>query len=468
MTSGAPVTSSGNISLSFVNQSGRKVFAAPESGSGAPDFRLLRISDIFSTVGVNNPFLAASGSCPTGQMLNYVSATDTLTCTSYVLASDSVGNAQIANNAVTNTKIQNGAVTTDKIADGAVTASKLADLPASKITSGTVDVARLPAADGNTSDNQGGIVSAVTQAFKGLKTFLDGLQVGWTSMACTSSNQGSLRFNNTTKQLEVCNGLNWSRLPREASGIIFVDQENGNDANSGLNASEAVKTMQEAVNRIPEGTAGIIRLANHYNFGASEFVNIHYKRVRLELNGWELRFNDFTTEPLHSAYARRGAFILHPMSDLTVIIVDGKIILGPNSTGKSLSPYSTGVFQFSQFAMQASLFLYIGSGAGGNWAEVNAGCLVSVHEWSAAGGGLFQVGLYPHYNRTLQLNGSDTCFIATKGRVFSIYAAIGNNDDSGYIKRDTSPISLTDPTVVTGLVRDSNNVPRNVISNIVF
>jgi hypothetical protein len=181
-----------------------------------------------------------------------------------------------------------------------------------------------------------------------------------------------------------------------------------------------------------------------------------------------LRFNDFITDPGHSAFARRGAFVLQPMSDLTVIIVDGKIILGPNPTGKSLSPYSSGVFQFSEGAMQASLFLNISSVAGGNWAEVNAGCLVSVMEWSAGGGGLFQVGFYPHFNRTLQLNGSDTCFIATKGRVFSIYAVIGNNDNTGYIKRYTSPISLTDPTVVIGLVRDSNNVPRNVISNIVF
>jgi len=90
-SSGGPITSSGTISLSFNNQSNRVILASPENGSsGVPVFRQLRITDIRSASTGNPSFLAATGACPSGQVLNYNAPTDQLTCQNFELGADQI------------------------------------------------------------------------------------------------------------------------------------------------------------------------------------------------------------------------------------------------------------------------------------------------------------------------------------------------------------------------------------------
>jgi len=193
---GTPITTSGNINLSFNTQNQGHVLAAPNSSNGVPTFRLLRMSDIRSSATGNPPFFNMSGSCPNGQFLTYNAVTDQISCQNYVLA------------------------------DGAVTNSKLAnDLDASKITQGTIDSQRLPTA----TSTQSGVVNTLAQSFAGLKTFINGIHVsenasfggvikiGSSSAPCDSSLEGSVRYNSSIKQIQLCNGTQWQNIGSSSS-----------------------------------------------------------------------------------------------------------------------------------------------------------------------------------------------------------------------------------------------------------
>lgn len=69
------------------------------------------------------------------------------------LGTNAVTESKVATDAVSTDKIQNGAVTRDKIQDGAVTNSKVATgLSASKLTTGTLPIARLPTGAHNSNN----------------------------------------------------------------------------------------------------------------------------------------------------------------------------------------------------------------------------------------------------------------------------------------------------------------------------
>lgn len=113
------------------------------------------------------------------------------------------------------------------------TCANIGNLDAAKITTGTMNRAQLPIANGNTAGSESGILSGVAQAIKGVKTFLNDIIVngnatisGSLSSAslslgssevklipaastCNSANEGAVKYNKTTKKLEFCNGTTW-------------------------------------------------------------------------------------------------------------------------------------------------------------------------------------------------------------------------------------------------------------------
>ena len=71
--------------------------------------------------------------------------TGTITAASGIIANATIGTAQIIDQAVTNAKIGNLAVGTAQIADAAIVDAKVSNLSAGKITTGTLDAARIGA-----------------------------------------------------------------------------------------------------------------------------------------------------------------------------------------------------------------------------------------------------------------------------------------------------------------------------------
>ena len=116
--SGSPVTSSGTLGFSWVNQSANLVLAGPTTGSAAPTFRALVAGDIPSL-----PYLPASGGT-TGYLTVWSSAS-ALGSSQYLPA----GNFPALTGDVTSSAGSLGTV----IAAGAVTLAKMANLAANSI-----------------------------------------------------------------------------------------------------------------------------------------------------------------------------------------------------------------------------------------------------------------------------------------------------------------------------------------------
>jgi hypothetical protein len=168
----SPVTGSGNIALSWDNQTTNKVFAAPDGSTGQPSFRVLaandipsipstKVSDFTEAVQDVTGALITNGAGITvsyndvGNAFTVTNSGDTDASNDLTTASTAGGdlsglfsNLQLGANVVTSTEIADDAVTTDKVADGNITMGKLNQ---SGATSGQVikwnGAAWAPAAD---------------------------------------------------------------------------------------------------------------------------------------------------------------------------------------------------------------------------------------------------------------------------------------------------------------------------------
>lgn len=166
------------------------------------------------------------------------------------------------------------------------TCQTIGSLNASAITAGTMDAARLPAA----TSNADGIVNQVAQSFSGVKTFINNLVVqgtlsvtglltasggiGTTSVTasgnissggtvsassfsstgtvstsgaveadriklansnatCNASIEGSLRYNTSSKQMEVCNGTSWQGMAGGTPAYTLIGAPSLNLVKSG-------------------------------------------------------------------------------------------------------------------------------------------------------------------------------------------------------------------------------------------
>lgn len=190
MTStGGPVTSSGTVTLGFASQNQHAVFAGPLAASGAPSFRLLRVSDLHDASGLGG-FLNQSGACPTGQALGHNAVADTLECQAVVTSS---------------------AVTAALGFTPANSTALAGYLPLSGGTmSGPLDMGA------NNIVNVGAIgIGTATPA--SLLHVAGGVQIGADGATCNGTKAGTLRYN--LGNVEYCNGSSWAAFGISGAGI---------------------------------------------------------------------------------------------------------------------------------------------------------------------------------------------------------------------------------------------------------
>jgi hypothetical protein len=173
----------------------------------------------------------------------------------------------------------------DKITAGVFSADRIPSLDAGKLGSGVVSSDRLPVASSGVS----GVVNTLAQSFAGLKTFLNGLvvsggvsadsvsatgnvvaggsvtatgnmtasgsvtaasvsanslnatgavtaeriQLSNSTATCNSSNEGSMRYNTSTKKFEGCNGTSWANISQGTMANISIGAPSSNLVKSG-------------------------------------------------------------------------------------------------------------------------------------------------------------------------------------------------------------------------------------------
>ncbi len=189
------------------------------------------------------------------------------------------GLSQILNKPTLGTLAEKNTVATADISDGAVTDAKIAGVSASKL-SGVIDSARLPAA----SDTADGIINQIAQSIKGVKTFLgnivmqgtltvagavsaDRIKLANSSATCNASVEGSVRYNNSSKKLEYCNGAAWFGVTPEdpcltgtpspgtvcLSGTIYLGSLSWGSSSVSSGPVDRYMTTPGGCGEIPEG-----------------------------------------------------------------------------------------------------------------------------------------------------------------------------------------------------------------------
>jgi hypothetical protein len=253
----------------------------------------------------------------------------------------------------------------------------------------------------------------------------------------------------------------WIPVANIMSPTFYVDAVNGDDNNDG-SQNAPFKTLQKAFDSIPFGGRGVIVLLSDIVLNENVRTGEN-KFIVLDLNDHKISTSVYID---HSQYAIYSV-IIHSGTVLHILLRNYGVLETPDiPTDIPISPMRA-LLSFYEDCVNAGIAFYISSRSGTPWAEIRDKTrLVSVRHWSnCRPSGIF-ITLFPHYNRILNLYGSNSYYVDFQGAVGGIYSVIANNDSTGYIRRDGVNISVKD--AITGIIRDVNGVPRNVIGNIIL
>lgn len=254
----------------------------------------------------------------------------------------------------------------------------------------------------------------------------------------------------------------WIPVAEIMSPRFYVDAVNGNDNNDG-SQNAPFETLKKAFDSIPFGGRGVIVLLSDIVLN-KDVTTGENKFIVLDLNNHKISTSVYI---LGDGYYAIYSVIIHSGTVLHILLRDYGVLETPNiPTDRPISPRRA-LLSFNEFCVNAGIAFYIHSRSGTSWAKIRDNTrLVSVWHWSdSKPSGIF-VTLFPHYNRILNLYGSNSYYVDFQGAVGGIYSVIDNDGARGYIRRNGVNISVKD--AVTGIVRDDNGVPRNVISNIIL
>ena len=236
---------------------------------------------------------------------------------------------------------------------------------------------------------------------------------------------------------------------------FYVDATNGDDNNTGASDSP-FKTLQKACDSVPVGGFGLIQLLSDYN----DIFNANFKKIQIVVNSEKI-----WTIPMGSTCNITGSQVL--ITNYGQLIVDrgdGSDINGNNYSGF----LSTNFENSSTLSRTTSLYLVNNSN------KNSISPVVRIDSDRA----LFGSRTYGA-NQNIQLNCS-IYNIYTNGDFILDGNLMVLNSGSGILQWNTygtdTTLNVVDSggnavdikTKIAGIIKDSNGVPRNIISNIVF
>jgi len=242
---------------------------------------------------------------------------------------------------------------------------------------------------------------------------------------------------------------------------VFVDAENGSDETGDGSQGAPFKTLRKAIDSIPSGGAADIYLNGHYIM--TDSISIRNKSVKLYVYG-TLEVKNYSQVSHYHA-----GFILDSNASLSIKILkypgdnrnlDRKLIINPENDVGGVEAFIV-IESGSTFTLEM-LLDYDQSGK--IPVEIRNGNLIQLNPWNA-NTALAKIGIIQYaYNKSFSIKmHSNTNFIINNGGVFEL-EYIGNLRK--FIDENGNEIDLK--TKISGVVKDSNGVPRNIISNIVL
>ena len=225
---------------------------------------------------------------------------------------------------------------------------------------------------------------------------------------------------------------------------FYVDAVNGDDSNPGT-GDAPFKTLKKAIDSVPVGGKATVSCTSDVTL--SEEISLHSKNIRIVLNDHTLVVSSFSDTV--------NKYFGFEMSGSEIRIESGTIQLsGKANTDLSWAISAIGaVFKGSHPA--GPNLVSIGSCSLLLPADAGVLCCTGISAWS----------ILTH----LLL---ERCVITRDGGV--IYAVQGSGSGIGTLSifdttiTDSSGNAVEWTDVVSGIIYDSSNIPRNIVSNIIF
>jgi len=262
-------------------------------------------------------------------------------------------------------------------------------------------------------------------------------------------------------QIPVLNGSGQLWLPFTQTPILvngqdmmsrtfYVDAENGDDSNDG-SESAPFKTIQKACGSVPVGGFGYIYLYGGQTFALNASIILKHKSLFFQNYGNGDRYT------ITSFYHDNGssAWIEHfKLYNSKLVFWNSIFDLPENNTGVNIDHNNNGLLHCKGDQLVSGIHFYyciINLNHTGN-------VLISMHNYGS-GAAFSGISLY---NVTFNINHSNTYFISAGNAPFSL------RKGANITVNDNTDDNRTFNDLISGIVKDANGVPRNIISNIVF
>ena len=239
--------------------------------------------------------------------------------------------------------------------------------------------------------------------------------------------------------------------------FLYVDV-NGDDNNSGT-ASEPFRTIEKAISVIPTGGSGRIYLKGGQEHKLSNTITIENKHVTITCEPGtdaanyptltadpkivNLSGNDYNFLP---AFVVAGTLRIGWCKINVPAIQDSNIDLAPRERALVVPAYNNPWYGAPTISI--------------NYCQINLNKgfrLIDFHNW----GGRSDLVSIQLWGNTIVINDTATPLIDFDYGIAGFY-------QNGNSLTDSSGNNLAWSDVISGIVKDSNGIPRNVVSNIIF
>ena len=251
---------------------------------------------------------------------------------------------------------------------------------------------------------------------------------------------------------------------------FYVDAENGDDNNNG-DSNHPFKTIGKALDSIPTGGFGSINIIGVYDFGDNQYQTGDNKIINIRIgNNAQLK----NTPSDDGSYVSYGGIVLGSNIAVRLSIEnsdgdDNELtkIHQPNiNSNNSVRPDRQGMFGFDSWSSGNAYLAIITRVYDNNTKILNVenSTLIYRKNWSANKGGTFGFSISGHNTGSIVIDSGNNAKLAILDNVATTF----NWSPTGYGVKNANGDDITIQSVISGITKDSNNVPLSIVSNVNF
>ncbi len=255
------------------------------------------------------------------------------------------------------------------------------------------------------------------------------------------------------------NNLN-SSLKNYMEKVVYVDQQNGDDSNAGLNINNPLRTISHAISQIPVGGKVVIELVGDYVINSN--LSVEYRHVIIKTNkkltvSAMLDSNEYANIPGIALQNSNLDIVLENMNANTNTPVQFVI---ENTTNKELSPNKKGWIYCKNGHNSVSFSIWNKKESNNIIYLKDGAYLFNTYAGNTSRYSKTLLSFGGYYRGYIRLNENSKIGVLSRIGLLDLLITLNN-----IILKNENNETLEWNNAIDGIVRDINGVPRNINSN---